>query len=182
MGNFNIFPVYGYNKELPKIGNSEISETMIPKGYRSKDGLLLYDTPGFLTTMGSIQEIIDSYANYKIFVKGSSIKIVLVIDEPTLKSSRGQFLVDAVERLCNMFPNQLDSLVSSICIVVTKVSGVLQSDIMAARIKNIMTQQRTVNFEKVHLFDFIMKVVQNNQVFVLSIPEHITNLAVLNLT
>lgn len=158
MGNFNIFPVHGNNKELPKIGNSEISETMIPKGYRSNSGLLLYDTPGFLTTMGSIQEIMDSYANYKIFVKGSSIKIVLVIDEPTLKSSRGQFLVDAVERLCNMFPNQLDLLVSSICIVVTKVSsGVSQSD-MVARIKSIMIQQRTVNFEKDHLFNFILKV------------------------
>lgn len=108
MNCFSISPAGTVEKELPKIGKDQVSETMLPKRYTSKDGLLFYDTPGFLTTMDNTQEILDSYANYKMFVKGSSIKIVLVIDEPTLSSSRGQFLADAVERLQNMFPNQFN--------------------------------------------------------------------------
>ena len=83
MENFNIFPTETSKKQLPRIGNQEVSETMIPKSYQSENGLLLYDTPGFLTTMGNMQEILDSYANHKIFVKGSSIKIVLDIDVPS---------------------------------------------------------------------------------------------------
>jgi len=46
---------------------------------------------------------------------------------------------------------------------------------MAARIKNIMTQQKQVNQEKVQLFDFVLKLVERNQVFLLKIPEHTTD-------
>lgn len=45
-GNYEISPAEASERELPKIGHTFKSQTMIPKRYISRNGLLLIDTPG----------------------------------------------------------------------------------------------------------------------------------------
>ena len=84
----------------PKIGSTQHSETMIPEAYRDPEQNVLYvDTPGFMNSKGIVEEISDSYANSRVFIKGHKIKIALVLDYQTLLAGRGQFLVKSAKKI-----------------------------------------------------------------------------------
>lgn len=76
------------------IGNTNESCTVIPSIYESKDkDFIFYDPPGFLDTKGAKQEILNSFANAKMFKKGSKAKIILVVEQGSIYSARGGPLV-----------------------------------------------------------------------------------------
>ena len=65
--------------------------------------MIIYDPPGFLATTGVYQEILDSYCNAKMFKVGSKAKIIVMIEFPTLQSSRGKGLADVAVQLHSLF-------------------------------------------------------------------------------
>lgn len=64
--------------KCPEIGNTNESCTVIPSIYEMGD-LTLYDPPGFLDTKGVLQEILNSYANAKMFRRGAKAKIIMMV-------------------------------------------------------------------------------------------------------
>jgi len=68
---------------VPIIGNKPKSETSIPKSFLSaSDRINFIDTPGHMSSEGGTTEIRDSYANTKVFSKGKSIRLIIVIAYP----------------------------------------------------------------------------------------------------
>lgn len=88
---------------FPKIGNTHISCTTIPRLYTSPEGTVFYDPPGFLDTRGNTQEIINAYCNAKMFRLGSKAKIIIVVEASSLLSARGRAFVDGTLRLRELF-------------------------------------------------------------------------------
>ena len=86
------------------------------------DGMCIVDPAGFLDSKGVIQEIINSYANAKMFQQYGRVKILIVIEHSSLISGRGGSLVDVAKRLKELFPKDFQNLVHSTMIVVSKVN------------------------------------------------------------
>lgn len=163
---YDIEPQETGTTPLPIIGNTSVSETMIPRRYVNSQGESLYDTPGFMASFGPLQEVYDSYANSKIFKKNGQIKIILVIDKPTLDSSRGQFLSEAVERLSKMFPEETKSVFDSTCIVVTKANtNSVVNENMKLRINKIMNEQMRTNEDRFVYFNYILEIANAGRIF-----------------
>ena len=67
--------------DFPVIGNTSTSCTDIPSSYQDPRGGIEYiDPAGFMDTKGDEQEIINAYANARMFKRGTRAKIVLVIE------------------------------------------------------------------------------------------------------
>lgn len=71
------------------IGHGNESCTTLPGFYKSRSGSLICDLAGFLDTKGVKQEILNSYSNSKMFQRGTLLRIVIVMDQHTLRQSRG---------------------------------------------------------------------------------------------
>ena len=97
--------------------------TDIPSSYPDPRGGIEYiDPAGFMDTKGDEQEIINAYANARMFRRGTKAKIVLVIECSTLISARGGNLSEIAKRLLELFPRDYATLINSIMILVTKVT------------------------------------------------------------
>ena len=158
------------SKFFPSIGNGLDSETMLPRSFTlSSENISFVDTPGFMSTSGPIQEISDSYANSKIFKKGNKVKIVLVLEENTLFSGRGEFLIKAAKKISEMFPVDSEYIFSSSSIVVTKVelSQITLEDIYSTLEE--ISQSRKSKYPEV---SFMLKnILKNKHVYVLPNPS-----------
>ena len=109
------------DKKYPEIGNTPTSCTVTPSTFMT-EGMCIVDPAGFLDTKGVIQEIINSYANAKMFQRYGRVKLLIVIEQSTFLSARGGGLVDVAVRLRELFPRDFQNLVHSIMIVVSKVN------------------------------------------------------------
>lgn len=87
------------NDRLPVIGNRMESETKTLNLFTTPDSMVLYDPPGFASTEGGFQEILDSYSNAKMFKIGSKVRIVIVVDCHTVLAGRGGGFVEVARRL-----------------------------------------------------------------------------------
>ena len=63
--------------------------TVVPSKFVTEESMCVVDPAGFLDTKGPIQEIINSYANAKMFHKYGKIKLLIVIEKSSLESARG---------------------------------------------------------------------------------------------
>ena len=108
-------------ENYPEIGNTTTSCTVTPSTFMI-EGMCIVDPAGFLDTKGVIQEIINSYANAKMFPKYGRVKLLIVIEQSSLFSAKGGGLVDVAVRLRELFPRDFSNLVHSIMIVVSKVN------------------------------------------------------------
>ena len=86
------------------------------------EGMYIVDPAGFLDTKGVTQEIINSYANAKMFQKYGRVKILIVIEQSSLFSARGGSLVDVAKRLKEFFPKDFKKLINSVMMVVSKIN------------------------------------------------------------
>ena len=84
--------------------------------------MCIVDPAGFLDTKGAIQEIVNSYANAKMFQKYGKIKLLIMVEQSTFLSGRGGGLVEVANRLRELFPKDFKNIVHSIMIVVSKVN------------------------------------------------------------
>ena len=75
-----------------------------------------------MDTKGDDQEIINAYANARMFRRGTKAKIVLVIECSTLISGKGGNLPEIAKRLLELFPWDFSTLINSVMIMVTKVN------------------------------------------------------------
>jgi len=82
--------------------------------------MVIYDPPGFFSTTGIHQEILDSYCNAKMFKVGSQAKIIIVIEQSSLMSTKGRAVVDVAVQLFKLFENEYDRVINSCMLVVTK--------------------------------------------------------------
>ena len=106
---------------FPVIGNGLSSCTDIPSSYAGLRGDVDYiDPAGFMDTKGDLQEIINGYANARMFKRGTRTKIVLTIEISTLLSGRGGNLPAIAKRLLDLFPRDYTTLINSIMIMVSK--------------------------------------------------------------
>lgn len=84
--------------------------------------MVLYDPPGFLDTKGVKQEILNSYANAKMFRKGSKAKIIMMVETGSLYSGRGGPLVDLTKRLRELFQNDFRQIINSCGLIISKIN------------------------------------------------------------
>jgi hypothetical protein len=70
------------------------------------------DLAGFMDTKGEAQEIINAYVNSKMFRRGSKTRILLVVEEGTLRATRGQNLVGLTARIQNLFPANFSDVIN----------------------------------------------------------------------
>lgn len=77
-GNYHLCHKGGAENEFPQIGNTNVSCTTIPQ-YYSYGSLTFYDPPGFMDSKGVNQEILNAFANSKMFRPGMRAKICIVI-------------------------------------------------------------------------------------------------------
>ena len=103
--------------DFPLIGNTNKSQTSMPAAYKN-----YIDSAGFLDTKGPKQEILNSYATAQLFKQGAKVKIVVVIEQSSLISSRGNTIVDVANTLHKLFPDEFHILVESIILVISKVT------------------------------------------------------------
>lgn len=93
----------------------------MPSVFNTKEkDMVIVDPAGFNDTKGLAQEIINSYANAKMFKRGGKTKVILVIDISSLLSSRGGVFTNLMKRLMELFPQDFKSMVNSIMLVVSK--------------------------------------------------------------
>ena len=156
------------SKFFPSIGNGLDSETMLPRSFTlSSENISFVDTPGFMSTSGPIQEISDSYANSKIFKKGNKVKIVLVLEENTLFSGRGEFLIKAAKKISEMFPDFEDAMgiISCSSIVVTKVDSwqITLSDIYST-LEEILESRKSNNRD---IYFMLRNILDHKNVYIL---------------
>ena len=160
----------------PKIGNEQVSCTDIPSRYAGKSGIQYIDPAGFMDTKGDIQEIVNAYANAKMFQKGIKTKIILTIDINTLRSGRGGNLPAIARRLLDLFPKDFKVLMNSIMIVVTKVNPEDDSiEDLVERIDEINKSNANIPAECSILLNTI---VEKKNVRIFPFPRFIDNQAI----
>jgi len=84
--------------------------------------MAVYDPPGFLDTKGVKQEILNSYANAKMFCRGSDAKIIMMVEIGTVIAGRGGPLVDIAKRLRELFQNDFRQIINSCGLIISKVN------------------------------------------------------------
>ena len=109
--------------DYPVIGNTVACCTNIPSSYLDPRGGIEYiDSAGFMDPKGDEQEIINAYANARMFKRGTRAKIILVIEYSSLIFGRGGNLLEIAQRLLEFFPRDYSTLINSVMIMVTKVN------------------------------------------------------------
>ena len=71
-----------------EIGNNSSSCTKIPAKWVSDEEVAYWDCPGFGDTEGPIQDITDAYFVNELFNKSKEVRVVLVVNIDTIKSTR----------------------------------------------------------------------------------------------
>ena len=103
------------------IGHSGISETQYPKTSSIAGDLVLFDLPGFdRTGENTAEHFMDALFIKEIFLKASSVRILLVINENEIIAGRGQEFKSFFERLGNVFESDLTALKQSTLLLINR--------------------------------------------------------------
>ncbi|CAG8755657.1 1664_t:CDS:1, partial [Racocetra persica] len=96
------------------INDRPISQTYLPICRET-----YWDCPGFEDTRGPVQNIVNAYSIYKLIKSVKKLKILLIISESTIKSTRKKDFLNLINNLGVTFKN-IDELVKGLCLVITK--------------------------------------------------------------
>ncbi|CAG8769974.1 7319_t:CDS:1 [Cetraspora pellucida] len=96
------------------ISDNTVSQTSLPICRE-----VYWDCPGFEDTRGPVQNIVNAYSIYKLVKSVKRLKILLVISESTIKSTRKKEFLNLIDNLGETFKN-IDELVQGLCLVITK--------------------------------------------------------------
>ncbi len=114
-----------------EVGHSGDSQTRFPQKYRhSATKLLFFDTPGFEDTVGSHIDVFNAIAISTIFSTCKSLRLVLVIQESTIGTTRGTELKKLCRLLHRFIPSTGDSM-ASVLPLITHSQGLSHKKIQA---------------------------------------------------
>ncbi|CAG8786622.1 29223_t:CDS:2 [Gigaspora margarita] len=106
--------IYTKDSNIIDINNRPISQTSIPtcRG-------IYWDCPGFGDTRGPVQNIVNAYSIFKLVESVEKLKILLVVSESIIKSTRKKEFLNLINNLGETFKN-IDELVQGLCLIITK--------------------------------------------------------------
>jgi serine/threonine protein kinase len=126
----------------PKIGHTKDSETTIPSKWKSSNGEVYWDCPGFADTNGALQDIPNAFFIKKIFNMVSKIKLVLVVDINDLESARATNIKELVDTLGDLFnETELATIIKALSLVVTKVKKDTDIDDILGKLEDILKSE-----------------------------------------
>ncbi|MFY9589797.1 tetratricopeptide repeat protein [Rickettsia endosymbiont of Halotydeus destructor] len=126
-------------KENIVINHTQVSETKISSKLTDKNGVAIWDCPGFMDTRGTAEEIANAFYTQKLCMISKQLKFVLAITEADLKNKEN--ILPMVKQFAEIFTD-IDFLENSVSLVITKVNN----------------KKNLVNIQK----DFDRVVTQNN--------------------
>ncbi|CAG8686561.1 7370_t:CDS:1, partial [Scutellospora calospora] len=106
--------IYAKDSNELDINDRPISQTSLPK-FRE----VYWDCPGFGDTRGPVQNIVNAYSIYKLVKNIEKLKILLVISESIIRSTRKKEFLNLINNLGETF-KVTDELVRGLCLVITK--------------------------------------------------------------
>ncbi|CAG8577199.1 2264_t:CDS:1 [Dentiscutata erythropus] len=106
--------IYAEDSSDIEINDRPISQTSLPtcRG-------VYWDCPGFGDTRGLVQNIVNAYSIYKLIKNVEKLKILLVVSESIIKSTRKKEFLNLINNLGETFKN-IDEFVRGLCLVITK--------------------------------------------------------------
>ncbi|CAG8485565.1 3197_t:CDS:2 [Gigaspora rosea] len=113
-GDLGDYIIYTKDSKIIDINHRPISQTSIPtcRG-------VYWDCPGFGDTRGPVQNIVNAYSIYKLIESVDKLKILLVVSESIIKSTRKKEFLNLINNLGETFKN-IDELVRGLCLIITK--------------------------------------------------------------
>ncbi|CAG8513130.1 11420_t:CDS:1 [Cetraspora pellucida] len=111
---FGDYIIKSNNSDDIIINDSTVSQTSLPICRE-----VYWDCPGYEDTRGPVYNIVNAYSIYKLVKSVKKLKILLVISEPTIKSTRKTQFLNLINYLGETFKN-IDELVQGLCLVITK--------------------------------------------------------------
>jgi hypothetical protein len=120
-----------------EVGHSGDSKTRYPQKYRdSATQLLYFDTPGFEDTVGCHIDVVNAIAISTILSSCKSFRLVLVIQESTIGTTRGTELKKLCRLIHRFIPSTMDSM-ASVLPLITHSQSVSHKK-MQARLEKLM--------------------------------------------
>ncbi|CAO5682823.1 MAG: hypothetical protein HEEMFOPI_01817 [Holosporales bacterium] len=110
------------DEHFSRIG-SGISVTVIPNFLTTENGVTLCDLPGFEDSRNIIYRIINSILIKRVLENASSIRFVLVIDEHTARSKRGQDTKSQIEKINSLYGRDI---IDHTLLLITKTSDIFE--------------------------------------------------------
>lgn len=126
-----------------------------------------------MDTKGDVQEIVNAYANARMFREGNQVKILLTIEISTLKSGRGGKLAEIAIRLLELFGQDFNYLLNSIMILVTKVNP---EDYSHEDIREILTEITNSNENMpLECKGILNTILERNNILIIPFPKYVDN-------
>ncbi|CAG8575190.1 13644_t:CDS:1 [Dentiscutata heterogama] len=111
---FGDYIIYTETSDGIDINDRSISQTTLPL----RRGIY-WDCPGFGDTRGPVQNIVNAYSIYKLVKSVKKLKVVVVVSEYVIKSTRKKEFLNLINNIGETFKNT-DELVQGLCLVITK--------------------------------------------------------------
>ncbi|KAK8888797.1 hypothetical protein M9Y10_033536 [Tritrichomonas musculus] len=103
-----------------EIGHNGESKTEIPTLYRNPSKNIVFcDCPGFFDTSGGVQDVPNAFAIDQVLSHTKYAKILFVVSEADIDSSKAQFFEKSSIFVEELIPNY-ESKENSVCLVITK--------------------------------------------------------------
>ncbi|CAG8693641.1 8253_t:CDS:2, partial [Racocetra persica] len=106
--------IYAEDSNEIDINDRPISQTSLPKCRE-----VYWDCPGFGDTRGPVQNIVNAYSIYKLVKNIEKLKILLVVSESIIRSTRKKEFLNLINNLGETFKDT-EELVRGLCLVITK--------------------------------------------------------------
>ena len=148
-----------------KIGHSVASETAIPNKWRSPDGVVFWDCPGFLDNRGEAQEIANATFIKKLF-DTPQVKIVIMVKESDIIDTRAPNLIQLIEQLEDFFAGDVSQIRTSVSLAVSHVLSTRQVRHIQGCIDRVIREAPGLNDAR----KSILELLKNNPINIIRAP------------
>ncbi len=152
--------------DLPQIGAGLSSKTINISSYRTVDGMLFFDTPGFIDTNQN-RRLANSLALEEIIQQSKKIKLAIVIDYWAVRTGRGELFKSLAKLLGDLLPstdlNHHEKQNNMLFLFINKVGSSLNQSALRKAVENaesalILEQESAISLDALKLLEVAIKV------------------------